>query len=107
MNGHPLKSMENENTKTIDARAGGPSQASQVDRVDKIRDLLFGEQMVGYERQFAELERALTEKIDRLNDAVQEKLDALDDATVKREKLAQELESLARTLRQGIGTAND
>jgi hypothetical protein len=98
--------MENKSAKKSSARSKRADIPAEADRVDKIRDLLFGEQMVGYEQRFAKLEKQLTEKIDRLSASVQAKLDALDDAAVKREKLAQELENLAKVLRQGNGDSD-
>lgn len=99
--------MENKSARKNDAGNRQPDNSPGSDRVDKIRDLLFGEQMVGYDRRFADLEKMLTERIEKLGASVQEKLDALDDAAVKREKLAKDLENLARALRQGNGDSKD
>lgn len=79
-------------------------------RVGKIRDLLFGEQMVGYEERFAQLEQNLNTKVDELRRDVEklladlrvelsEKSESIERDGVKRDRLATKLEALAASLR--------
>ena len=52
--------------------------------VDKIRDILFGGQMRDYDQRFNELEKRLTQSIERLSRDVEKRIDRLD-AFAKRE----------------------
>ncbi len=47
------------------------------DNVDKIREILFGGQMRDYEGRFAELERKLTQRIDRMSTEFEKRLERL------------------------------
>ncbi len=84
--------------------------ANGADNVDKIRELLFGEQMVGYEARFAALEAKLNAEIHALRQNVEDSLaelrahlekraDEVEDASVARAQLADSLEKLAAKLR--------
>lgn len=72
------------------------SGTGDVERVNKIRELLFGEQMSAYEQRFNVLEQRLADRLAHL----EELLRKLDAATVKRLDLADQFEALARLLRQ-------
>lgn len=94
---------------------GGRSQTPAAptegsDNVDKIRELLFGEQMVGYERRFKELENRLIAEVEALRQAVEDGLTELrtqtekqindvEEASVPRKQLAESLVKLAEKLR--------
>ena len=53
------------------------SSAELDDNVDKIREILFGGQMRDYEGRFAELERKLTQRIDRMSTEFEKRLERL------------------------------
>ena len=80
--------------------------------VDQIRQLIFGEQMTGYEARFHALEERLSKEIDDLRQKVEQQLKDLNDAmvartddveakSVPRKEIAASLEQLANTLRGG------
>ncbi len=80
------------------------------DNVDKIRELLFGEQMTGYERRFNELEKRLISEVEALRQSVEDGLaelrthlekrsDEVEEASVPRKQIADSLVKLAETLR--------
>jgi hypothetical protein len=75
-----------------DLDAAGASPAS----LDKVRDILFGNQMRDVERRFARLEERLLKETTSLKDDLRKRLDALE-AYVKRE--AESLESKIKTER--------
>jgi uncharacterized spore protein YtfJ len=88
--------------------AGGGGGAGS--NVDKIRELIFGEQMVGYEARFTQLEAKLTSEVDSLRKTVDASLAELrsnlekrandvEKASVPRMELAEALEKLAAGLR--------
>ncbi len=96
--------------KAESAGSNGGDAASEGNNVDKIRELLFGEQMTGYEARFKALESKLIAEVESLRQTVEdsvselraqfdERADAVEDASVAREKLADSLEKLARNLR--------
>ncbi len=60
-----------------------------VGNVDKIREIIFGGQMKGYEARFARLEEALQREMADLRDSTRKRLDALEAS------LRQEMEALA------------
>lgn len=79
--------------------------------VDQIRELLFGEQMSGYEKRFAKLEKKLTNDMTNLKASVQRELRELrklvrarsnqvESASVPRDTIADSLERLAKSLRR-------
>ena len=89
-----------------------PAQTNTQDepQVAQIRQLIFGEQMTGYEERFAKLEKKLNDEIDKmrasvelglseLKEATQKRSDAIESASVPRAQIAESLELLARTLR--------
>ena len=96
-------------------RSSAANQAEQVNgagSVDQIRQLIFGEQMTGYEARFNELEERLSSEINELREKVEQKLSELNDAmvartddveakSVPRNQIAASLEKLANTLRGG------
>ena len=80
------------------------------DNVDKIRELLFGEQMAGYEARFSALESKLISEIETMRQSVEDALaelrshlekraDEVEDASVARADLAESLEKLAAKIR--------
>jgi hypothetical protein len=80
------------------------------DNVDKIRELLFGEQMVGYEARFKELESKLIAEVEALRQSVEDSVaelrdqfekraDQVEDASVARQQFADSLEKLAAKIR--------
>ncbi|MCB1232578.1 MAG: hypothetical protein KDN19_20185 [Verrucomicrobiae bacterium] len=101
----------NQNTEANGGRGETPAVGSNGgDNVDKIRELLFGEQMVGYEARFKTLEAKLTAEIESMRQAVEDGLaelrthlekraDEVEDASVARADLADSLEKLAAKLR--------
>ena len=60
--------------------------------VDKIRDILFGRQMVDYDGRFAKLEEKLTREASALRDEVRSRMDTLDGY------VRQEIETLTRKI---------
>lgn len=96
---------------------GIPAEAGNENRVDRIRDLLFGEQMDDYESRFRALEQDLESRMSTLEamvrdqvdelrnefgkkaDQLDAKADKIEDTAVKREHLATKLEGLAKALR--------
>ena len=80
------------------------------DSVGKIREILFGEQMVGYDERFQQLESRLSTDIqnlqksmeqgfDTLRDMIEKRTEAVSDAAVHRAHLADQLDKLASHLR--------
>ena len=56
----------------------GTQQAAGAQSVDKIREILFGNQMQDYEKRFARLEDGLHKKITELRDTTTKRLDSLE-----------------------------
>lgn len=99
-----------------DAHAAGGDRAAAAgggggNNVDKIRELIFGEQMVGYESRFSQIESKLTAEVDSLRKMVESSLAELrsnleqrtnevEKASVPRVELAEALERLAAGLRR-------
>ena len=92
--------------------ANANGSAPHADSVSQIRDIIFGEQMTNYEGRFKALEAKLVAEIDAqrtaLDDAisslqamVEKRVDEVEDAAVQRTRLADDLEKLARKLRDG------
>ena len=66
------KSTDSKKSKTaLDPSEGGAS-------VDKIRDIIFGNQMRDYEKRFSRLEERLLSEIDSLRDETAKRLDAME-----------------------------
>ncbi|MBL9153958.1 MAG: hypothetical protein JNK37_15805 [Verrucomicrobiales bacterium] len=102
-------------SKTTENQSNGGGRASASarangDNVDKIRELLFGEQMVGYEARFAALEARLSAEVETLRRQVEDHLaelrshlekraDEVESLSVPRAQIADSLEKLAATLR--------
>ncbi|MGI9262048.1 MAG: hypothetical protein ACR2QR_08430 [Woeseiaceae bacterium] len=62
--------------------------------VDKIRDILFGGQMRDYDQRFAELEKKLSQSIERLNRDLEKRVERLDSyARREIDKLADKISS--------------
>ena len=66
--------------------------AEEGGNVDKIRDILFGRQMVDYDGRFAKLEEKLTREASALRDEVRSRMDTLDGY------VRQEIETLTRKI---------
>lgn len=92
--GHAMTTTNGSPSATTDPASS--SGTGDVERVNKIRELLFGEQMSAYDQRFAVLEQRLADRLAYL----EELLRKLDAAAVKRSALADQFESLARLLRQ-------
>lgn len=69
-----------------------PAEPEEGGNVDKIRDILFGRQMVDYDGRFARLEEKLTREAAALRDEVRARIDTLDGY------VRQETETLARKI---------
>ncbi len=93
-------------------RESAVKQPNGVESVDQIRQLIFGEQMSGYEERFVALEERLSNEIKELREKVETQLSELNDAmvartddvaakSVPRQQIAASLEKLANTLRGG------
>lgn len=61
-------------TAPVDTDAGGATPAS----LDKVRDILFGNQVRDFERRFARLEERLIKETASLKDDMRKRLDALE-----------------------------
>jgi len=103
-------SQKNEAGTARDEASAASGSNGAGDNVDKIRELLFGEQMVGYEARFNALEAKLTSEIESMRQSVEDALadlrshlekraDEVEDASVARADLADSLEKLAAKLR--------
>ena len=79
--------------------------------VAQIRELIFGEQMTGYEERFSKLEKKLTDDVNALQASVQsglrelrklmrERSKEVESASVPRDQIADSFERLAKTLRR-------
>ena len=102
------KSSETQTSNGGGGRARNGSAAS--DNVDKIRELLFGQQMVDYEARFAALEAKLTAEAEALRKMVEDSLvelrahsdkrsDEVEALSVPRRQIAEALEKMAEKLR--------
>jgi hypothetical protein len=91
-------------------RAKAPANNGD-EHVAQIRELIFGEQMTGYEERFAALEKKLTDDVQALKATVQanlrelrklmkERAKAVESASVPRDQIADSFERLAKTLRR-------
>lgn len=89
---------------------GGGGGGLTDDNVGKIRDILFGEQMEGYDERFGLLEQRVSGEIqdlqktmekgfEQLRDLVEKRTESVADASVPRRQLADGLEKLAAQLR--------
>ncbi len=87
-----------------------PPTSKGDSNVDQIRNLIFGEQMAGYEERFAQLEKKLTDEVNTMKVSVERSLDELrslmkqkteevESASVPRKEIAASLEELAKALR--------
>lgn len=71
----------------------GNGELREGQNVDKIRDILFGNQMRDYEKRFARLEERVTKASEALRDDMKKRLDALESY------VGQELEALGQRLK--------
>ena len=89
---------------------GGDPGALSGDSVGKIREILFGEQMEGYDERFQQLEqrlgtdlknlqKSMEQGFDTLRDMIEKRTEAVSEASVHRRQLADALEQLASQLR--------
>jgi len=79
-----------------DAGASPPAQEEAIgdgEKVDKIRDILFGNQMRDYERKFSRLEERIMTEVGRVREESSQRLEALE------RYLNTELESLSERLK--------
>ena len=101
---------QNETQANGGGRGGAASGRNGADNVDKIRELLFGEQMAGYEARFSALEAKLSAEVETLRRNVEDHLaelrahlekraDEVESLSVPRAQIAESLEKLAATLR--------
>lgn len=65
-------------TQSGEIKNAGVKGASGVENVDKIRDILFGNQMRDYERKFARLEERIMNEVTRLREESSRRLDGLE-----------------------------
>jgi hypothetical protein len=89
---HPIGSAEG-GTAAVATAARPAAIAEQGGNVDKIRDILFGNQMREYDSRFARLEETLLKESSDLKESVRKRIDTLESYFKK------ELESLAGRLR--------
>lgn len=103
VNGHRLE----EASPATNSAAGN----AMDNRVDKIRELIFGQQMVDYEARFKQLEarllaeaaalrQAVENGLAELRAAMQKRSDEVQHASVDRNELAESLDKLASLLRR-------
>ena len=64
----------NNKTKPMSDQTTGKKGASEGQSVDKIREILFGEQMASYDQKFAELETSLRAEVAELKKGLTEEL---------------------------------
>ena len=91
---------ETKSSETQSNGGGGRSRnggASASDNVDKIRELLFGQQMSDYEARFNALEAKLTAEVETLRKMVE---DSLAELRAQAEKRSDEVEALSVPRRQ-------
>ncbi len=102
---------ENNNTATMPAQTNGKAINSGEPEVSQIRELIFGQQMIGYEERFAKLEQSLTHEVNTMKASLEQGLselrefmktrsDSIESASVPRKQIAETLEQMAKTLRE-------
>ena len=72
-----------QNKSSAESSSGSRTQES-VQSVDKIREIIFGNQMQDYDKRFARLEDGLEKKLLELSDATRKRLDSIE-AFIKKE----------------------
>ena len=93
------------------AKSPARQTANGDQNVAQIRELIFGEQMTGYEERFAKLEKKLSDEVNALKKSVQtslrelrklmrERAKEVESASVPRNQIADSFERLAKTLRR-------
>ncbi len=75
--------------------------ASEINSLDKVRDILFGNQMREVEKRFARLEERLINESVSLREETKKRLDAIENY------LKQEVESLSERLKSEQGSRNE
>ena len=74
----PLSSKEKPSTDAYEDSRLQESSQTETGSVDKIRDLIFGNQMKDYEKRFARLEEGLQRQVKELGDATNNRLDSIE-----------------------------
>jgi membrane-associated HD superfamily phosphohydrolase len=87
-------------------------EATDAGSMDKIRDILFGNQAREYEKRFSRMEEKLFKEIAELDGANQSRLEALEayfkkELTVLKERLRNEIEERADTEKKTMEKFND
>lgn len=110
----PMSTRRSMTPKTKELNGDRPESADPTvngsQRVDQIRDLIFGEQMSGYEARFAALEQKFEAEIvdlrnqveaqlEEVNQILTARVDDVEEKSVPRSQIATSLERLAKTLR--------
>ena len=89
-----------------------PGEASDAGSMDKIRDILFGNQAREYEKRFSRMEEKLFKEIAEVDGANQSRLEALEayfkkELTVLKERLRNEIEERTDTDKKMMQEFND
>ena len=75
---HPIGSAEAGTAAGVATAARPAASAEQGGNVDKIRDILFGNQMREYDSRFARLEETLLKESSDLKESVRKRIDTLE-----------------------------
>lgn len=109
------KASKKQKTKSMENQTSGKKAATEGESVSKIRDILFGEQMVHYEERFAALEESLRSEVADLKESltaemrqsvtdlkalVQKEKEESNDRNVARRQLADKLQKVVDDLRK-------
>lgn len=107
----------NDKSKTVgrNGSSASPLEPAPMDgsSVGKIRDIIFGEQMLQYEERFSDLESQLIDRVNQLKSQVDGSIDELkslvekekaeaNERNIARQQLAEMLEGMAKQIREGL-----
>jgi hypothetical protein len=87
-------------------------EAPDTGSMDKIRDILFGNQMRDYEKRFLRMEEQLFKEISNVQESSQKRMEALEDyfkkeLTVLKERLQNEIDDRADAEKKSLREFND
>lgn len=110
--GASKKQAENQIPKGPSSNLTVAGDASDAGSMDKIRDILFGNQMRDYEKRFGKMEEQLFKEISEVRESSQKRLETLEayfkkELTVLKERLQSEIEDRADAEKKSLREFND
>lgn len=106
------KKTANQTPKGTSSEISVVGESSDAGSMDKIRDILFGNQMKEYEKRFKRMEEQLFKEIKEVRDSSQKRLETLEtyfkkEFSVLKERLQNEIEDRAEAEKKSLREFND